>query len=77
MPDLAPEDKILIYHLSGDLCDSLTPYADLAEKLGWAEEEVLARLKRYQAEGLIRRFGATLWHQRSGFADNYMVVFKV
>jgi len=77
MPRLSPDDKLLIYHLSGDLSDSPTPFADLARQLGRTEEELLERLRSFQADELIRRFGAILWHQRSGFAANAMLVFKV
>lgn len=77
MRDLNEIDKQLIYQLSGDLGDSLTPYADLAEKLRLTEPEVLNLIKEYQDEKIIRRFGATLWHQRSGFAANAMVVFDI
>lgn len=77
MIELSESDKRLIFLLSGDLGNSHAPYADLAAKAGLAEEEVLARIKSYEAEGLIRRLGATLWHQRSGFAANGMVVFNI
>lgn len=74
---LTPLEKCLIYHLSGDLGDSLTPYAELAERLDITEEEVLTTIRRFTEQGLIRRLGATLWHQRSGFIANAMVVFQV
>lgn len=77
MRDLNQIDKLLIYQLSGDLGDSLAPYADLADKLGLREDEVISLIKEYQDEKIIRRFGATLWHQRSGFAANAMVVFEI
>jgi len=76
MRDITGVDKLLIFHLSGDLGDSLTPYADLAAKVGLKEDEVLELIREYQDQNLIRRFGATLWHQRSGFAANAMVVFE-
>ncbi len=77
MGGLSAVDKRLIYHLSGDLGDSPAPYADLAARLGLTEDEVLAAIRRFRERGLIRRFGATLWHQRSGFTANAMVVFQV
>ncbi|UQZ90140.1 Lrp/AsnC family transcriptional regulator [Deltaproteobacteria bacterium Smac51] len=77
MADLSDSEKLLIYLLSGDLGDSPTPYAALAAQTGLTEEEVLAAIGRFQADGLIRRFGATLWHQKSGFAANAMLVWRV
>ena len=77
MVTLTPLEKHLIYHLSGDLGDSLNPYAQVATHVGMTEEEVLSTVRRFTDLGLIRRLGATLWHQRSGFIANAMVVFQV
>jgi DNA-binding Lrp family transcriptional regulator len=77
MGGLSTVDKRLIYYLSGDLGDSPAPYADLAARLGLTEDDVLAAIRRFRDQGLIRRFGATLWHQRSGFTANAMVVFQI
>jgi len=77
MTGLTEAEKLLIHHLSGDLGDSVAPYAELAARCGLTEDQVLEAVRRFQAQGLIRRFGATLWHQRSGFAANAMVVFRV
>ena len=74
---LSLTEKKLIFHLSGDLGCSEAPYADLAAKVGLREEDVLAAIRRFQEQGLIRRFGATLRHQRSGFQANAMVVWRV
>lgn len=77
MTNFSAEEKRLIYYLSGEAGDSETPYADLAERLGLTENEVLDMVRRFHDQGLIRRFGATLWHQRSGFKANAMVVFRI
>ena len=73
--DFSVEEKRLIFHLSGDLAISEAPYANLATKLGLTEDQVLTVVRKLASQGLIRRFGATLWHQRSGFKANAMVVF--
>ena len=75
IPD--PLDQRLIFHLSGDLGPEARPYAALADKLGLTEDEVLAAVGRFQAQGWIRRFGATLGHQKSGFKANAMVAWQV
>ncbi|MDR1921247.1 MAG: Lrp/AsnC family transcriptional regulator [Candidatus Adiutrix sp.] len=77
MTSLNDYERRLIHYLSGDMGDSPTPFAELAGQLGVSEDEVLETVRGFQSEGLIRRFGATLWHQRSGFAANAMVVFKL
>ena len=59
------------------LPDSLTPYADIAASVGLPEEDILELLRTMKADGRIRRFGASLKHQRAGFAHNAMVAWKV
>jgi DNA-binding Lrp family transcriptional regulator len=49
----------------------------LAEKLGLTEERVLEMIESYRQGGLIRRLGAVVVHQRSGFKANAMVVWEV
>jgi len=70
-------DKRIIFHLSGDLGASARPYAELADKLGLTEGEVLLAVRRFQAQGWIRRFGAVLGHQKSGFKANAMAAWQV
>lgn len=68
--------KKLIFLLSGDLPTGSTPYADLANMTGLTEGEVIATIKQFSENGLIRRFGATLRHQQAGFKANAMVVWQ-
>ncbi len=56
---------------------SLSPYADIAEKVGVSEDDVLALLCRLKEEGVIRRFGASIKHQKAGYAHNAMVAWSV
>ncbi|MDR1677443.1 MAG: Lrp/AsnC family transcriptional regulator [Deltaproteobacteria bacterium] len=74
---LEPQDKKLIFLLSGDLGSSERPYLELARKLNLTEEQVLLMIEGYQRSGLIRRLGAIVVHQRSGFRANAMVVWEV
>jgi DNA-binding Lrp family transcriptional regulator len=53
------------------------PYRALAYKLGIAEEEVMARLRRLLHEGAIRRIGAIPNHYALGLAANGMSVWDV
>ncbi len=57
--------------------DSLTPYADIASELGTDESAVLELLRELKDSGAIRRFGASIKHQRAGFSHNSMVAWKV
>jgi DNA-binding Lrp family transcriptional regulator len=77
MASLTALDKKIIFHLRGDLGTSDRPYAELADKLGLTEDAVLEAVGRFQAQGWIRRFGATLGHQKSGFKANAMAAWLV
>ncbi len=75
--NLSDQDKRLIYLFQGDLPVREDPFAWLGEKLGWPQERVLRRLREFREAGIIRRFGATLYHQNSGFPANVMVAWKI
>ena len=53
------------------------PYAAIAERLGSDEADVLARLRRLRAEGVISRFGLIVRHQELGYRANAMAVWDV
>jgi DNA-binding Lrp family transcriptional regulator len=53
------------------------PYHVLAERLAMAPEEVMARLARLLAAGVIRRIGAVPNHYALGYTANGMAVFDV
>ena len=46
-------------------------------ELGMPEDDLLARLRAYQEQGYMRRFGAILRHQIAGFIANGMSVWNV
>ena len=70
-------EKAILAAVQGDLPLSAAPYADIAAACGTDEQTVLALLQRLRSEGIIRRFGATLRHQRVGFACNIMVAWEL
>jgi DNA-binding Lrp family transcriptional regulator len=74
---LTPLDKKLIHELQQDLPVVRRPFAVIAERIGISEAELLEKVREFIADGTIRRFGATLRHQRSGFEANAMVVWEV
>ena len=72
----ALEERILA--LAGDdLPDSPAPFADIAAAAGTDEETVLNLLRRLKDQGIMRRFGATLRHQKAGWGHNAMVAWRV
>ncbi|MBU1273993.1 MAG: AsnC family transcriptional regulator [Proteobacteria bacterium] len=75
--DLDAIDRKIIARLQGDLPLISRPFAGLAQDLGLEEDEVVRRIQALAAGRVMRRFGATLRHQRSGFASNVMVAWRV
>jgi DNA-binding Lrp family transcriptional regulator len=71
------QDRAILRIAQKNLPDSLTPYADLAAAVGTDESTVLRLLREMVREGSIRRFGASLKHQKAGFTHNAMVAWIV
>lgn len=74
---LSELEKKVIAAVQGDLPICRRPYSKIASKLDIPETLLLATLERLCQKGVIRRFGATLRHQKSGFKANAMVAWKV
>jgi DNA-binding Lrp family transcriptional regulator len=70
-------EKKIIASIQEDLAVTKRPYLKIARDLGISETELLESLKDLCERGVIRRFGATLRHQRTGFTANAMVAWKV
>lgn len=66
-------ERAVLRIVQADLPDSLTPYADIARSVGCTEDEVIALLARLKQSGAIRRFGASIKHQKTGWNHNAMV----
>ncbi len=71
------EEATALRMAQGDLPDVDDPYAKIASKAGLTETAVLELLQKLKDQGVIRRFGATLRHQKAGFGDNAMVAWQV
>lgn len=61
--------------VQADLPHTRTPYEDMAEKAGVAVEDVLAFLQALKKDGVIRRFGASIRHQKTVWKHNAMVAW--
>lgn len=75
--DFTEKERKVLSIVQANLPDSLTPYADIAKETGLSEEEVLALLARLKEDGTIRRFGASIKHQKTGYNSNAMVAWKI
>ena len=70
-------EQAILRIVQADLPDSPTPYADIAKAANTDEETVINLLSRLKASGAIRRFGASIKHQKAGWAHNAMVAWKI
>jgi len=67
----------LVRALQEDLSLVERPFEDIGARIGMREEEVIQKIRAWQADGTIRRFGAVLRHRRLGIEANAMVVWEV
>jgi DNA-binding Lrp family transcriptional regulator len=70
-------EKKIIASIQGDIAVTERPFLEISQRLNVSEETLLETLKSLCERGVIRRFGATLRHQKSGFEANAMVAWRV
>lgn len=66
LPGLAPRDAQLVERLHGNLPLTDHPFAAVGAELGMDEDEVLERLHRLLAQGVLTRFGPLVQIERAG-----------
>jgi DNA-binding Lrp family transcriptional regulator len=74
---LTSKEKMVIQVLQDGIPPAERPFQILAARACLPEEEFLACVKNLCKEGYIRRLGATLQHQISGYAANAMIAWHV
>jgi len=70
-------DRAIIVATQGGLPLVPRPYHAVAETLGIAAEEVMARMQRMRSLGVIRRIAAVPNHYRLGYRANGMSVWDI
>ena len=70
-------EKKVITAIQGDIPIISRPYEIIAQNLGISEETLLKIVARLAQKGIMRRFGATLRHQKTGFGANAMIAWQV
>jgi DNA-binding Lrp family transcriptional regulator len=53
------------------------PYAEIAERLGRGEQEVIDGIGRIMMRGDLKRFGVVVRHRKLGYRANGMVVWNI
>jgi len=70
-------EKRIIASLQEDIAITARPYLEIARKLEVPEKALLEALQSLCDRGFIRRYGATLRHQKTGFTANAMAAWRV
>jgi DNA-binding Lrp family transcriptional regulator len=70
-------EKDILFALNQPLVITERPFRQIAKKTGIKEERLLSALKKYKKNGLLRRFGAILNHQKIGLKTNALVALTV
>lgn len=71
-----PRQKAILAIVQDNIPDTLDPYADIARMCGVSENEALELLRSMKKSGAIRRFGATIRHNRAGWGANAMAGWR-
>ena len=71
------KEQDLLRQFQGDLPVEKRPFRAVASRAGMNEAEVLDTIGTMMQQGVIRKFGAILRHQRAGITRNAMVVWAV
>jgi DNA-binding Lrp family transcriptional regulator len=74
---LSEIDKRLIAEIQGGLPLSSHPYAEIGQRIGLEESQVIQRIAEMQDEGVIKRLGIVVRHHELGYTANAMVVWDV
>lgn len=74
---LSDLEKKIVALLQTDIPVVDRPFREMAEQIGITEDQFLSVLNDLNNRKMIRRFGATLKHQKSGFKANAMVAWNV
>ncbi|HEX9626955.1 MAG TPA: AsnC family transcriptional regulator [Acidiferrobacterales bacterium] len=75
--ELSDNDRRLVAAIQHGLPLTARPYAAVAEQLGMDESEVIRRIERMLARGVIKRLGVVVRHHELGYRANGMVVWDL
>jgi DNA-binding Lrp family transcriptional regulator len=69
MQELDPTDSAILNRIQSDFPITSRPFLAVAKELGLTEEEVLERVARLKADGVIRRIGGNFVPGKLGFVS--------
>lgn len=74
---ICSDDLVLLQSLENGLPIGPRPYAEIANRIGKAEEYVIERLQTLVERGVIKRLGLVVRHRELGYTANAMVVWDI
>jgi DNA-binding Lrp family transcriptional regulator len=74
---LSESERRLIAELQPGIQLVSRPFADMAQRLGLSEADVIGKIAAWVDSGVIKRFGVVVRHHELGYKANAMVVFDV
>lgn len=75
--ELIKPNEALIAAIQGGLPMVPRPFAEIGERLGICEAEVIEGIRALLASGIIKRFGVVVRHHAVGYRSNAMCVWDV
>lgn len=70
-------DRSILAEIEDGLPFVEEPYRVVADQLGMSVDDLLERLRRLIANGVVTRFGCVLHHRKLGYAANAMAVWDI
>ncbi len=70
-------DSRIIRCLHRGLALESRPFLTLAQELGTTEDELLEVIRSLITDGVIRRYGAVVRHERVGYSSNVLVAWEI
>jgi siroheme decarboxylase len=74
---ISNQEKEIARLIQGDLPLIARPFKEFESLTGLTEEEILRSISDLTGNGMIRKFGAILRHQKAGYTQNAVVVWAV
>lgn len=74
---IRPGDRAILQALTRGLALVAAPFAELAERLGRPESDVIARIAALLDAGIVTRLGVIVRHRAIGWSSNAMVVWDI
>ncbi len=74
---LTDRERTLVRLVGGDIPFTAHPFDTIVQKVGMSVMDVLGILRRWKAQGVLRRIAPVLYHRKAGFTANGMCVWQV